>query len=189
MAGPGQGQVGPGMPDPINALQNLASQGSRNPMINMGPQPGQMGGPQQPTATNLLQTLNRGPPQQMMLGNMSGNMTGNIPMQDRQNLGMPPNGGQLTNNQINNQMANQIRMQQMQNNALNQIPNQMQTHLSNQMQNPVQNQIGNQIPGQIQGQLQMQGNLGGAMANQIQNQMIGKWFSDFTVIKYIFYNI
>lgn len=77
MPGPGQaqGQGGPGMPDPINALQNLASQGSRNPMMNMGPQPGQMGGPpQQTTATNLLQTLNRGPGQPMMMGNMQSNM-------------------------------------------------------------------------------------------------------------------
>ncbi|KAJ8920966.1 hypothetical protein NQ315_015760 [Exocentrus adspersus] len=164
MAGPGQGQVGPGMPDPINALQNLASQGTRNTMINMGPQPGQMGGPQQPTATNLLQTLNRGPAQQMMLGNMPGNMQ----MQDRQNIGLPPNG-QMTSNQ----MANQIRMQQMQNNALNQMPNQMQGHMGNQMQSPVQGQMGNQMAGQIQGQLQMQGNLGAGMANQIQNQMIG----------------
>lgn len=85
MPGPGQPQGGPGMPDPINALQNLASQGSRNPMMNMGPQPGQMGGPQQGTATNLLQTLNRGPTQQMMMGNMPGNMPGNmggnLPMQ------------------------------------------------------------------------------------------------------------
>lgn len=77
MTGPGQGQGAPGMPDPINALQNLASQGSRNSMMNMGPQPGPMGGPQQGTATNLLQTLNRGPTQQMMLSNMPGN----IPMQ------------------------------------------------------------------------------------------------------------
>lgn len=79
MAGPGQGQGGPGMPDPINALQNLASQGSRNSMMTMGPQPGQMGGPQQGTATNLLQTLNRGPAQQMMMGNMPGNMPGSMP--------------------------------------------------------------------------------------------------------------
>lgn len=170
ITGPGQNQVGPGMPDPINALQNLASQGSRNPMINMGPQSGQMGGPQQPTATNLLQTLSRGPGQQMMLGNMAGNVPGNMPMQERQNMGMAPNGAQMAPNQMSNQTANQIRMQQMQNNALNQMPNQMQPHLGQQMQT----QMGNQMPGQIQGQLQMQGNMGGAMANQIQNQMIGK---------------
>lgn len=49
-SGVANGQGGPGMPDPINALQNLASQGSRNtnPMMGMsGPQTGQLGGPQQ----------------------------------------------------------------------------------------------------------------------------------------------
>lgn len=75
----GQGQGGPGMPDPINALQNLASQGSRNPVINMGPQGGQMGGPQQAGAANLLQPLNRGPGQPMMMATMGGNMAGNMP--------------------------------------------------------------------------------------------------------------
>ncbi|KAJ8978013.1 hypothetical protein NQ317_002775 [Molorchus minor] len=165
MAGPGQGPVGPGMPDPINALQNLASQGSRNPMINMGPQPGQMGGPQQTTATNLLQTLNRGPGQQMMMGNMPGSM----PMQERQNIGMPPNGGPMAGNQMSNQMANQIRLQQMQNSGMNQMPNQIPSHLGNQMQNPVQNQMSGQLPSQMQ----MQGNMGGNMATQIQNQMMG----------------
>lgn len=58
------------MPDPINALQNLASQGTRNnsQMMNMpGPQSGQMGPQQMPSiaASNLLQTLNRGPVQGM----------------------------------------------------------------------------------------------------------------------------
>lgn len=59
------------MPDPINALQNLASQGTRNnsQMMGMGgPQSAPMGGPQQMppiTASNLLQTLNRGPGQNM----------------------------------------------------------------------------------------------------------------------------
>ncbi|KAG5874838.1 hypothetical protein JTB14_009295 [Gonioctena quinquepunctata] len=165
MAGPGQGQGGPGMPDPINALQNLASQGSRNPMMNMGPQPGQMGGQQQGTATNLLQTLNRGPGQQMMMGNMQGNMSGAISMQERQNLGMPPNGGQMGGNQMGNQMANQIRLQQMQNNNINQLPN----HLGGQLQNQMQNQMVNQMPGQLSNQMQM----GNSMPGQIQNQMMG----------------
>lgn len=80
------------MPDPINALQNLASQGSRNNSQMMGgmggPQPGQMAGPQQMppiTASNLLQTLNR-PGQNM------NNMTGVRP-----GMGMVPNGGQMPN--------------------------------------------------------------------------------------------
>ncbi|XP_072377144.1 mediator of RNA polymerase II transcription subunit 15 isoform X1 [Diabrotica undecimpunctata] len=162
---PGQGQGGPGMPDPINALQNLASQGTRNSIMTMGPQSAQMGGPQQAPATNLLQTLNRGPGQQMMMGVM----TGNMPMQDRQNINMPPNGGQMANNQMNNQMANQIRLQQMQNNPLNQMGN----HLGGPLQNAVQNQMGNQMAGQMPGQLPGQMQMASSMANQIQNQMIG----------------
>lgn len=65
--GPNTGQAGPGMPDPINALQNLASQGTRNnQMMGMaGAQQGPMG-PQNMTpitASNLLQTLNQRPGQ------------------------------------------------------------------------------------------------------------------------------
>ncbi|CAH1109128.1 unnamed protein product [Psylliodes chrysocephalus] len=166
MAVPGQGQGGPGMPDPINALQNLASQGTRNSMMNMGPQNPQMGGPQQAPATNLLQTLNRGP-QQMMMGNsMPGNMPGAMPnMQDRQNINMAPNGAQMSSQQMGNQMANQIRLQQMQNNSMNQMGN----HLGGPLQNTVQNQMSNQMPAQMQGQMQM----ASSMANQIQNQMMG----------------
>lgn len=89
---PQNGQSGPGMPDPINALQNLASQGTRNNSQIMGgmggPQQNQMGGPQQMppiTASNLLQTLNR-PGQNM--SNMPG---------VRPTMGMVPNGGQIPN--------------------------------------------------------------------------------------------
>uniref|UniRef100_A0A6B2EAP3 Mediator of RNA polymerase II transcription subunit 15 n=1 Tax=Phlebotomus kandelakii TaxID=1109342 RepID=A0A6B2EAP3_9DIPT len=61
-----------GMPDPINALQNLASQGSRpqQQMMGMGgPQGGPMGGPGGPQgnnipASNLLQTLTQQRPMQ-----------------------------------------------------------------------------------------------------------------------------
>nr|CAI5841497.1 unnamed protein product [Callosobruchus analis] len=162
MAGPGQGQGGPGMPDPINALQNLASQGTRNPMMNMGPQPGQMGGPQQATTTNLLQTINRGPGQQLMMGNMPGNIPGNM---DPQNIGMPPNGSPMGGNQMVSQVANQMRLQQMQNAGMNQMANQMPSHLANQMQGGVPNQMPGQMPGQMQ--------MGGAMGNQMQNQMMG----------------
>nr|XP_023013948.1 mediator of RNA polymerase II transcription subunit 15 isoform X2 [Leptinotarsa decemlineata]XP_023013949.1 mediator of RNA polymerase II transcription subunit 15 isoform X2 [Leptinotarsa decemlineata] len=173
MTGPGPGQGGPGMPDPINALQNLASQGTRNPLMNMGPQPGQMAGQQQATATNLLQTLNRGPGQQMMMGNMQGNMTGGMSMQDRQNIGIPPNGGQMGGNQMSNQMANQIRLQQMQSSGMNQMPShlggQLQSQIQNQMGNQMGSQMGNQMPGQLSGQMQM----GNTMPSQIQNQMMG----------------
>lgn len=77
MAGPGPVQGGPGMPDPINALQNLASQGTRNnQMMGMGgPQSVQMGGPPQMppiSASNLLQNLNRGPGQGIQ--NLQGNI-------------------------------------------------------------------------------------------------------------------
>lgn len=76
VAGPNQdggnpGQQG-GMPDPINALQTLASQGTRPQMMGGqmgpgGPMGGQMGGG---NASNLLQTLNR--PQMPMTGGMAG---------------------------------------------------------------------------------------------------------------------
>ncbi|KAL9708070.1 hypothetical protein quinque_011588 [Culex quinquefasciatus] len=65
------GQQG-GMPDPINALQTLAQQGTRPPMMGGG----QMGGPGMGpgqigagNASNLLQTLNR--PQMPMTGGMA----------------------------------------------------------------------------------------------------------------------
>ncbi|CAH2013639.1 unnamed protein product [Acanthoscelides obtectus] len=131
------------MPDPINALQNLASQGTRNPMMNMGPQPGQMGGPQQAPNANLLQTINRGPGQQLMMGNMPGNMPG---MQDPQNIGMPPNGSPMGGNQMVSQVANQIRLQQMQNASMAQMGNQMPGHLANQMQGGVPNQCLDRCP-------------------------------------------
>ncbi|CAG9854665.1 unnamed protein product [Phyllotreta striolata] len=162
MAVPGQGQGGPGMQDPINALQTLASQGTRNSMMNMGPQGAQMGGPQQAPATNLLQTLNRGP-QQMMMGNAIPGGLQN--MQDRQNINMASNGSQMSAQQMGNQMANQIRLQQMQNNSMNQMGN----HLGGPLQNAVQNQMGNQMSAQMSGQMQM----ANSMANQIQNQMMG----------------
>lgn len=68
MQGPNAGQAGPGMQDPINALQTLASQGTRtNQMMGMGgPQAGPMGGPQAMppiAASNLLQNLNQRPGQ------------------------------------------------------------------------------------------------------------------------------
>ncbi|CAG9825305.1 unnamed protein product [Phaedon cochleariae] len=161
--GPTQG--GPGMPDPINALQNLASQGSRQPMMTMGgPQPGQMGGggpQQQAPASNLLQTLNRGPAQQMMMGNMGGGMGGPLTMQDRPNMGMPPNAGPMGGNQMTVQMANQIRLQQMQSGGMAQMPG----HLGGQLQPPGQGQMGGPMGGQMQ--------MGGGMGGQMQNQMMG----------------
>ncbi|XP_058453733.1 mediator of RNA polymerase II transcription subunit 15 [Malaya genurostris] len=75
--GGNSGQQG-GMPDPINALQTLASQGTRPQMMGgqMGPG-GPMGGGQMGTgnASNLLQTLNR--PQMPMTGGMAAMQGGN----------------------------------------------------------------------------------------------------------------
>lgn len=106
MNGQGGGQGGPGIPDPISSLQNLASQGSRNNQMSMGmagPQGGPMGGPQQMpqiTASNLLQTLNRGPAQGM--GNLQ------AAMQTRPPMGIGPNGGPMSN-QMSQQLAGQMQ--------------------------------------------------------------------------------
>ncbi|XP_060518154.1 mediator of RNA polymerase II transcription subunit 15 isoform X2 [Cylas formicarius] len=156
MNGHGQQQGAPGMPDPINALQNLASQGSRNPMVGMGgPQTGQMGGPAQGPATNLLQTLNRGPGQQIMMGTIPGSM----PMQVHQNIGMQSNNAM--GGQMGGQMPGQMPMQ-MQGQSMGPISGQ----LAGQMQNTVgpPGQMGGQLPGQMQ--------MGGGMQGPMNNQMM-----------------
>ncbi|XP_066143899.1 mediator of RNA polymerase II transcription subunit 15-like [Euwallacea fornicatus] len=104
-------QQAPGMPDPINALQNLASQGSRNPMGGMNPQPGQMTGPGQPVS-NMMQNSN--------FNNRCGNQQmmgmGGMPMQvpRMQNMAMT----------ANNPMPGQIPMQ-LQGQMGGQMPGQM----------------------------------------------------------------
>ncbi|KAH1026927.1 hypothetical protein HUJ05_000517 [Dendroctonus ponderosae] len=115
----GQQQQAPGMPDPINALQNLASQGSRNSMVGMGgpPQANQMRGPGQGNA-NLLQPINQ--PQIMMGGGMPGNMGLQVPRV--QNMNMPPNA----------QMPGQMPMQ---------IPNPMGGQMGGQMGGGMQNRF------------------------------------------------
>lgn len=142
--GAGNGQGGPGMPDPINALQTLASQGTRNnnPMMGMGgPQSGPMGGPQQMppiTASNLLQTLNR--PGQ----NMSN-------IQVRQGMGMVPNNGPMQNSmggQMQGQMSGQLTGQ-----LTNQMQGQMNAANMNQLQGQISNQLQAQLQGQVPGQL------------------------------------
>ncbi|XP_049822504.1 mediator of RNA polymerase II transcription subunit 15 isoform X2 [Aethina tumida] len=162
----GQQQGGPGMPDPINALQNLASQGTRNPIMNGMRGQTQMGGPQQPSATNLIQTLNRGGPgcQQMMLGNM--------PMQGGPNMNQNtgPMGNQMGTQQMGQQIQTQLPMP-MSNTNVNQLQNQINNQLGNQMQNQVQNQMGNQMIGQMPVQIQMGGNLN--MQGNMANQMMG----------------
>ncbi|KAF5271366.1 hypothetical protein FQA39_LY08164 [Lamprigera yunnana] len=188
---PGTVQGSPGMPDPINALQTLASQGSRNnQMMGMGvpQQQVQMGGSQQmPSipATNLLQNLNRGPNQGMNN------------MQTRPTMVMGNNGPM--NNQMGNQLAGQMSGQlggqlggqipgqipiSTMTQISGQIPNQLQNQLNSQMQAQVSSGLSNQVQNQLQGQLQtqmgpasMQNTLSGAMnggnqiPNQLQNQM------------------
>ncbi|XP_045481242.1 mediator of RNA polymerase II transcription subunit 15-like isoform X2 [Harmonia axyridis] len=150
----GQPQAG-GMPDPINALQNLASQGTRNnQMLNMGPQQ-QMG-------VNVFQALGRP-------GGAMPNMQGN--MQNR----MGANGGQM-GNQMNTQMGGMPQMG-------GQMPNQMPTGNMNQLGGPMQgalgnqgnmqNQMGAQQPGQLQGQLQMNPAMQNPMGGPMGPQMMG----------------
>ncbi|XP_053673491.1 mediator of RNA polymerase II transcription subunit 15-like [Anopheles nili] len=92
-------QGGGGMPDPINALQNLASQGTRPQMMGQmgvgpgGPMGGQMGGAG--NASNLLHSLRP----QMQMGGMGGPMQGN-------RVGMGPGPG--------NQMGGMMGPNQMQ---------------------------------------------------------------------------
>lgn len=196
---PGQAQQGPNSqtglaPDPINALQTLASQGTRNQMMNMGqgqmqqqgvlgPNPGMaglqaqigqqgpivsQGGPQSQTATNLLQTLNQRPQLNMQLQNKLG-------------LGMLPNQSQMGNNMVSmggmgnpmgSQLQNQLAGPGMQGQMMPNMP------MSNNMQVPLSG--ASTMVGQMQCN-QVVGGMGGQMApssmqGQMQGQM-GEWYS------------
>lgn len=162
MNGPGAVQGGPGMPDPINALQTLASQGSRNnQMMGMagGPQSVSMGGPQQMpsiSATNLLQTLNQAPRQG--ISNLQNNVQTRPTMVMGNNGPMPNQMVQLSGqipNQLAGQMGNQLQ---------GQIPNATMGQMSGQLPNQLQNQLNNQLQGQV----------GGPLGNQVQNQLQGQ---------------
>ncbi|XP_013200671.1 mediator of RNA polymerase II transcription subunit 15 [Amyelois transitella] len=209
LQGPNQGQPGPntqvqsqqsqaqqgqsnqaGMAtDPINALQNLASQGSRNQMMNMGPQ-GQMqqqgvmgpnpgmggmqqqmgqqgpivsqGGQQAQTATNLLQTLNQRPQMNMQLQNKLGG-----------SMGMVPNQGQMGNSMVGgmggmNPMAGQLQGQL----GPGGMQGQMMSGMS--MAGSMAMGAGNAMGGQMQCG-QVVGGMGGQMApNSMQGQMPGQ---------------
>ncbi|XP_053607525.1 mediator of RNA polymerase II transcription subunit 15 [Plodia interpunctella] len=183
----------PGMPtDPINALQNLASQGTRNQMMNMGPQ-GQMqaqgvmgpnpgmagmqqpmgqqgpivsqGGPQAQTATNLLQTLNQRPQMNMQLQNKLGGSMGMVPNQGQMVGGM---GGLNMGGQLQSQLGPGMQPQMMGN--MN-MPGNM----------PISSSMGGQMPcgqvGGMQGQMapnSMQGQMPGQMVGGMGgNQMVG----------------
>ncbi|XP_026738058.1 mediator of RNA polymerase II transcription subunit 15-like [Trichoplusia ni] len=220
MQGPNQGQPGPspqvqapqGQPqqgpnnqagltqDPINALQNLASQGSRNQMMTMGPQgqmqqqgvmgpnPGMQGmqnqmnqqgpivsqGPQAQTATNLLQTLNQRPQINMQLQNKLGGVLGMVGNQGQMGNNMVGGMGGMSNqmgSQLQNQLAGGMQGQMMPNMSM---PNSMQVPMSgaNTMvgQMPC-NQVG--MGGQMAPnnmQGQMSGQMVGGMGN---NQIVG----------------
>ncbi|KAL0894437.1 hypothetical protein ABMA27_013039 [Loxostege sticticalis] len=181
-------------PDPINALQNLASQGSRNQMMNMGPQ-GQMqpqgvmgpnpgmggmqpqmgqqgpivsqGGPQAQTATNLLQTLTQRP--QMNMQQLQSKMGGG--------MGMVPNQGQMGNNMIGgmggmgNPMGSQLQNQLAGPGMQGQIMPNM--SMQNNMSVPMSGQ--NTMGGQMGQCNQVVGGMGGQMApNSMQGQMQGQ---------------
>ncbi|KAI9586062.1 mediator of RNA polymerase II transcription subunit 15 [Glossina fuscipes] len=89
------------MQDPLNALQNLASQGNRNPqMMSMG------GGPGGPvTASNLLQSLNQQRPGQQQMQQMQGMrpqmpMGGGVPGQQQNVVGGPSSQQQMMNQMV-----------------------------------------------------------------------------------------
>ncbi|XP_023941028.1 mediator of RNA polymerase II transcription subunit 15 [Bicyclus anynana] len=181
----------PGMAtDPINALQNMASQGTRNQMMNMaqgqmqqgvmGPNPGmggmqgQMGqqGPivsqgQPQTATNLLQTLNQRPQLNMQLQNKLGGSIGMVPNQGQMGSNMV--GGMGMGNPMGSQLQSQLAGPGMQGQMMPNIS------MSNNMQVPMSQ--ANTMVGQMQCN-QVVGGMGGQMApnnmqGQMPNQMVG----------------
>lgn len=143
------------MQDPINALQNLASQGTRNSqMMSMSNQNNQIsstsviGG--NVAASNLLQTLTQRPPQQLQ--NMHG-------IRGQMNVAM---GGNITQNNIgSNAISNQLG------NAIGNINPSVNINM-NQISNQ-NNQMGNCAPGQLNqipaNQIQMNTNLQGQPIN------------------------
>ncbi|CAH2105035.1 unnamed protein product [Euphydryas editha] len=178
----------PGMAtDPINALQNMATQGTRNQMMTMGqgqmqqgvlgPNPGMAGmqgqmnqqgpivsqGPQAQTATNLLQTLNQRPQINMQMQNKLGMVT------NQGQMGGNMVGGMGMGNTLGSQLQNQLSASGMQGQMISNMS------MSNTMQVPMSG--ANTMVGQMQCN-QVVGGMGGQMApNQIQgqipNQMVG----------------
>lgn len=154
------GSGGQGMPDPIGALQTLARQGTgNNQMIGMGgPGPNPQGiVPQSSTntATNLLQTLNQRPGQQMAIPGLQSKMSGmnmmSVSTMSHINAiqGMQ-SGAILTQMSQMGQGNMPQQMNQMMPNQMNQIASgQMQQNMQNQMQNQLPGQMSNQIGGNI----------------------------------------
>lgn len=172
----------PGMAtDPINALQNMATQGTRNQMMTMGqgqmqqgvlgPNPGMAGmqgqmsqqgpivsqGPQAQTATNLLQTLNQRPQINMQLQNKLGMVA------NQGQMGGNMVGGMGMGNTLGSQLQNQLSASGMQGQMMSNMS------MSNTMQVPMSG--ANTMVGQMQCN-QVVGGMGGQMApNQIQGQI------------------
>lgn len=196
-----QSQQGPSgqsglTPDPINALQTLASQGSRNQMMNMsqaqmqqqgvmGPNPGMAGmqgqgpivsqGPQAQTATNLLQTLNQRPQINMQLSNKIGGAMGMVGTQQQMGGNMVGGMGSMGNpmgSQLQNQLAGGMQGQMM---TTMSMPNNMAVPMSgaNTMVGQMAcNQVGmggQMAPNNMQGQMGP-GQMVGSMGN---NQLVG----------------
>uniref|UniRef100_A0A2A4JEL4 Mediator of RNA polymerase II transcription subunit 15 n=1 Tax=Heliothis virescens TaxID=7102 RepID=A0A2A4JEL4_HELVI len=184
--------------DPINALQNLASQGSRNQMMTMGPQgqmqqqgvmgpnsgmggmQGQMGqqgpivsqGPQAQTATNLLQTLNQRPQMNMQLQNKLGGPMGMVGNQGQMGNNMVGGMGGMGNpmgSQLQSQLAGGMQGQMMPNMSM---PNSMQVPMSgsNTMGQMPCNQVG--MGGQMAPN-NMQGQMPGQMGGMGNSQIVG----------------
>ncbi|XP_047042149.1 mediator of RNA polymerase II transcription subunit 15 isoform X2 [Helicoverpa zea] len=184
--------------DPINALQNLASQGSRNQMMTMGPQgqmqqqgvmgpnsgmggmQGQMGqqgpivsqGPQAQTATNLLQTLNQRPQMNMQLQNKLGGPMGMVGNQGQMGNNMVGGMGGMGNpmgSQLQSQLAGGMQGQMMPNMSMQ---NSMQVPMSgsNTMGQMPCNQVG--MGGQMAPN-NMQGQMPGQMGGMGNSQIVG----------------
>ncbi|EAL39227.3 AGAP009886-PA [Anopheles gambiae str. PEST] len=166
--GGGGGGGGSGMPDPINALQNLASQGTRPQMMGQmgvgpgGPMGGQMGGAGQ--ASNLLHSLRP----QMQMGGMGGPMQGN-------RVGMGPG------NQMGGMMGGPNQMQGPGAGMVGGMPGQMGVGMGpggmsgGKIQMGVgpggPNQMNPMVMGQIQAQLQNQNAMGGQQMGTVGGTM------------------
>lgn len=196
MQGQGQQSNQPGaQQDPINALQTLASQGTRNQMMNMGPQgqmqqqglmgPNQMGGMQAQmqqgpivsqgapaqAASNLLQTLNQRPQMNMQLQQKLAGPMGMVGGQGQMGSSM----GMSHMNPMGSQLQNQLQAPGMQPQMMPNMsmPNTMPVSMSgsnNMVGQMPCNQVGmggHMAPNNMQAQ--MSGQMVGGMSN---NQMV-----------------
>ncbi|XP_029164900.1 mediator of RNA polymerase II transcription subunit 15-like isoform X2 [Nylanderia fulva] len=168
-----------GMPDPINALQTLARQGTgNNQMMGMGgPGPNHQGIIQQPTAntaSNLLQSLNQRPGQPMNMPGMQNKMPG-MGMMPSQTGGPMNHMGPIQTMQNNPMLTQMNQMGQGNIPQMNQmVPGQMGQLSAGQMQQNMQSQMQNQLPGQMNNQITGPiGNIQTSMPQQM-NQIPGQ---------------